>query len=81
MIKKGFNYNERVKFKEWFGLELADYWQGMLGFNVRKFDEWLHTKGYDENMIEESMVTFCSRTFPKNQYGMDAGEFVRGLLG
>ena len=57
------------RFHTIFGVELKDYWEGLLKLDVIKFDEFI--KPEDNESTAEAIV---------RKYGQDACNFIRGLL-
>ena len=57
------------RFRTIFGVELKDYWEGLLKLDVIKFDEFI--KPEDNESTAEAIV---------RKYGQDACNFIRGLL-
>ena len=57
------------RFRSIFGVELKDYWDGLLKLDVIKFDEFIKPKR------NESTAEAITR-----KYGQDAHNFIRGLL-
>ena len=58
------------RFRKIFGVELKDYWEGMLKLNVIKFDEEFIKPRKNESTAEAIV----------RKYGQQAANFVRGLL-
>ena len=57
------------RFRALFGVELKDYWEGLLKLDVIKFDEFI--KPNENESTAEAIV---------RKYGQDACNFIRGLL-
>lgn len=57
------------RFRNIFGAELKDYWEGLLKLDVIKFDEFI--KPNENESTAEAIV---------RKYGQDACNFIRSLL-
>jgi hypothetical protein len=57
------------RFRNIFGAELKDYWEGLLKLDVIKFDEFI--KPNESESTAEAIV---------RKYGQDACNFIRSLL-
>ena len=57
------------RFRNIFGVELKDYWEGLLKLDVIKFDEFIQPE--DSESTAEAIA---------RKYGQDACNFIRGLL-